>query len=390
MVLSRSEKEILNNSIFKADVAVIGAGPAGTATALSLINQGLSVSLIERSGFDSRKIGEHLTPDAFETLEQLGVLDRVRSDQHLEPPVFQSIWGSDELVTVDYFCNPLGGGLTLNRPRFDESLVDKFKSCGGSFYPWCRVRKIESGYDDWRLTLQFSESKQLLDAKFLVDATGRCAWLARKMGQRPIRFDKLVALAVLMPAKKSDFSGALLESLPEGWWYTSLLPESELVAIFVTDGDLARKSKKTRIDYWYQMLSKSRTTQERIGSRNVHSVRVLPAMSHFLAQPFGNAWLSVGTAAMATDPLSSSGIANGLRDGVKAAMIINDYLNGNHGSLEDYKKALKQCFESYLDDRLKYYSSEARWPQSIFWMRRHSRGIAIEDNNGGINHRTNS
>ena len=63
------------------DVAVIGAGPAGAATALALLDNSLSVALVERSGYDQRRIGEHLTPDAYGDLDKLGVLKKVRAAQ---------------------------------------------------------------------------------------------------------------------------------------------------------------------------------------------------------------------------------------------------------------------------------------------------------------------
>ena len=93
-------------------------------------------------------------------------------------------------------------------------------------------------------------------------------------------------------------------------------------------------------------------------------------MSHLLTHPVGEGWLAVGSAAMATDPLASNGIAGGLKNGLNAAGVIHDYLRGKQTSLSEYSNTLKQIFDRYLADRLHYYSSETRWPQSVFWQRR--------------------
>ena len=365
----------MNSTI--ADVAVIGAGPAGIATALALLDKGLSVTLVERSGYDERRIGEHLTPDAYGSLDRLGVLKKVRAGPHLEPPVFQSVWGDNELVTFDYIFNPNGGGLTLARPAFDLSLVAESEKRGGQLLSRCKIDNIDRNGNEWVLSLVSPEGEQTLHTTFLVDATGRAAWLSRKMGERPTSYDQLVGLATLLPSE-GDNGGALLEALHEGWWYTSLLPEGELVAIFLTDSDLIKKWGKNPGEYWIQMLAESKYTHERLDAMvEPGNFRTLPAMSQRLLRPVGDGWLAVGDAAMAADPLSSGGIAKGLKGGLQAATAIEHLLKGDEDPTNDYVQDLKQGFDDYLDDRLKYYRMETRWPEAPFWTRRHKLGMPM-------------
>src|SRR5262245_57558666 len=57
----------------EVDVVVVGAGPAGSASAIALRRQGLSVALLERSVFPRDKIcGDFLTPGAVARLIELG------------------------------------------------------------------------------------------------------------------------------------------------------------------------------------------------------------------------------------------------------------------------------------------------------------------------------
>jgi flavin-dependent dehydrogenase len=57
------------------DVAIVGAGPAGAATALLLARAGLRVALLDRSEFPRGKAcGECLSPPATRVLERLGIL----------------------------------------------------------------------------------------------------------------------------------------------------------------------------------------------------------------------------------------------------------------------------------------------------------------------------
>src|SRR5262249_14838550 len=58
----------------EVDVAIVGAGPAGSAAAIALRGRGLSVALLEKSSFPRHKIcGDFLTPGAVARLRDLGV-----------------------------------------------------------------------------------------------------------------------------------------------------------------------------------------------------------------------------------------------------------------------------------------------------------------------------
>ena len=60
--------------ITEADVIVVGAGPAGSATAAHLAQAGLAVALLEKSAFPREKVcGDGLTPRAVTQLVKLGI-----------------------------------------------------------------------------------------------------------------------------------------------------------------------------------------------------------------------------------------------------------------------------------------------------------------------------
>jgi flavin-dependent dehydrogenase len=85
----------------------------------------------------------------------------------------------------------------------------------------------------------------------------------------------------------------------------------------------------------------------------------------------GTNWLTVGDAALSFDPLSSAGIAKGLRWGIGAAAVIRRQLDGERGVCTIYQREVYTAFNDYLRTQATDYRMEARWPQSTFWRRRH-------------------
>ena len=66
-------------SAFIYDVAIIGAGPAGSVAAALLNRSGLSVCVLEKQHFPRFVIGESLLPYAMDVLEGAGLLRAVQA-----------------------------------------------------------------------------------------------------------------------------------------------------------------------------------------------------------------------------------------------------------------------------------------------------------------------
>ena len=65
-------------SSLTTDIVVVGAGPAGSATAIFLARRGYAVTLLDRAAFPRDKAcGEYLTPGAVQLLrDEIGLLPR--------------------------------------------------------------------------------------------------------------------------------------------------------------------------------------------------------------------------------------------------------------------------------------------------------------------------
>ena len=113
----------------RADVVVVGAGPAGAATAILLAERGHAVTLLDKAAFPRPKIcGEYLSPEAARVLDRLGVLKAVDA-AGAQPLHGMRITAPDGSVLDGTY--PTGGrwrgyrdhALALPREVFDRVLV---------------------------------------------------------------------------------------------------------------------------------------------------------------------------------------------------------------------------------------------------------------------------
>jgi flavin-dependent dehydrogenase len=362
----------------RADVAVIGGGPAGAATALALKRAGCRVVIIERRDSIVPRVGETLPPAVRLPLESLDLWPEFVNDGHMPSVGNRSAWGSDDLADRDFIFSPYGSGWHLDRQRFDQMFQDAAVSAGVILLRGTSLTRFESlPVEGWRLRLNGPAGSASVTTRFVVDASGRAASFARPHGIKRHLLDHMVGVAGWLepgPEGATLERFTLVESVESGWWYSALMPDGELVVVYMTDADLASQRKLRSEDNWLTLLRQTRHTLARVESHGYHltgPTQIVAASSSFLDEVTGDSWLAVGDAAAAYDPLSSQGILTALDTALKAAPAINAYLNGDRAALREYAAYSKRVSIDYLSNHLTYYAIERRWPRSTFWQRRH-------------------
>jgi len=154
------------------DVLVIGAGPAGSAAAITLARAGLDVVLVDQHVFPRDKIcGDGLIPDAHNALRKLGVLDEVMAQA--QPSGFVGCIG------------PRGGRIdvpgalaVLPRKELDLILCRAAVTAGARMFAPVRFMapiEADDGSGEKRVvgaTLQHGETTRALLARWVVLASG--------------------------------------------------------------------------------------------------------------------------------------------------------------------------------------------------------------------------
>jgi flavin-dependent dehydrogenase len=364
-------------------ITVLGGGPAGCAAAITLKRYvpEMIVKLIcmqPNAAFDIPAVGETLSPGVLPLLDYLGLAEDFVRQRHLPAGGTASVWGTDHLIERNYLFSAHGTGWHLNRSDFDVWLLEKAESAG---VDCIRATAKAAVHSEQRWTIHL-DSKENVTSSVVIDATGRVGWLARQKGSRPQRDDMLVANVrwYLHDQPEQCTAGALVETTPEGWWYSATLPAQRAVAMFMTDADLRSKSS------WDERLAAAPVTSSRLASwHSTGQSAMRPANSQHTPITVGEGWVPAGDAAVAFDPISSLGIGFALRSGMEAARVAAAAVEGDSIAASSYATLISRIYSDYRKRLLSIYRQEDRWPESVFWKRRRTMTCSIAQNRSDEN-----
>lgn len=135
--MSRIQPRIPRPVHLRAQVIVVGAGPAGAITARLLAQQGLDVLLLDRESFPRAKpCGDCLSAGATALLERLHLLDRVLAAPHARLAGWHVIAPDGGLTEGRFHATR---ALAVERAVFDKILVDAACEAGA------RLQRVRVG-----------------------------------------------------------------------------------------------------------------------------------------------------------------------------------------------------------------------------------------------------
>lgn len=321
----------------EADVLVVGAGPAGSATATYLARRGLDVALLEKSQFPREKVcGDGLTPRATRQLIRLGI-DTSPGAGWLRNFGLRIYGGSTtpfELPWPELADFP-SYGLVRPRADFDDLLARNATASGAKLYEMTNITAPILDQRSGRIVGVRSRDGRTFTAPLVVAADGNSTRLSLAMGLNR-RDDRPMGVAVRTYYRSPRHLDDHLESWLELWagkpGQSDLLPGYGWIfgmgdgTCNVGLGVLNTSSAFGRTDYKDLLKRWLDNTPPEWGFRDENmttDIRGAALPMGFNRTPhYTNGLLLVGDAGGMVNPFNGEGIAYGLESAELAAEAI--------------------------------------------------------------------
>jgi flavin-dependent dehydrogenase len=301
----------------QVDVLIIGGGPAGSALAIRLAQFGYDVCLVERAVFPRSHIGESLSPGVRLQLEMLGMGAAVAGFRQCRTALIK--WESEAVIRRDFGD---ASGFLVDRGQFDSILLERARSLGVQVMQPAVLRRRVCHQDGWNIELESAGGKSTVEARFLADASGRAAALRGHKQRTAPR-----TLALYGYWRGGNLPAApRIEAGPDCWYWGVPLPDGAYNAIVFVDAEDFRAQAIPLHLAYDALIRQSHLMAECRDAALSGPVRIADATPYLDSDSIGPRSIKVGEAAMALDPLSSSGVQKAINTALTGAVVVNTLL----------------------------------------------------------------
>jgi flavin-dependent dehydrogenase len=320
-------------------VAVVGAGPAGSALAMLLAREGAHVTLFDEDRRPELLVGESLVPAVVPIFRRLGFEEEMAAFSRVKPGV-SFVWSPADRFSFTFarFApSVFPYAYNIPRPRFDEALRDRALAAG-VHHVVGRARLQPGSADGAGAELLLAPETLAAAPAFagqqpdlIVDATGRARHGARALGIG----------AKLGPRKDvahfAHFEGfhwddapgqVLIARGPAGWSWCIPLEDRLSVGIVLGQDDAAElgRTPEERLE---RAIVRDPWLHSVVGAgRRVTGVATYANYQLISLRGHGPGWVMVGDAFGFVDPMLSPGVFLALRSAELVAEALRPLLRG--------------------------------------------------------------
>lgn len=349
----------MTNLAKEFDVAIAGAGPAGSSAAIQLALNGARVLLVEQKMFPRAKLcGEFISPECISHFERLGVAGNMLAagGAAITNTVFYARSGRSIHLPSEWF-NPGVTALGLSRSEMDNNLLTRAKQVGVTV--WEDAHATGLLRKDQRVAgiiVKAADEIHACAATITIDATGRNRTLARELDQ-PASFrkkPKLVAFKAHLENVRPDDGACEIYFYKRGYGGLSEVEDGRSNLCFIAGARDVRRSASDPETVMHEVVMKNK--------RAAYTLRDARALTPWLSVSLGGfgrhpvaaeeGLLIIGDAASFIDPFTGSGMLMALESGTLVAEMIARHMTHLRTDVSvlahEYRAAYLKTFQSRL------------------------------------------
>jgi flavin-dependent dehydrogenase len=335
------------------DIAVVGAGPAGSVLALRLAQLGKHVALIEKTAEFGPRPGEALTPGLLPLLATAGLRARFEAARCLKFRSAQILWAGRSRRADE-------SGFIVDRARLDSLLLAAAVEAGVCLIRPARIteRAFERA---WSLRL---DNGRTLTARYLADAAGRARMLdGRKVANGASTF----ALCGYWSDVDASCRDTFVEATLCAWYWGAPLDDGIFSAMAFVD------APKARLQRYAGLIEASRLLAPRLQRARCLHLGVCDATPFIDLAPVDETSIKVGDAALCIDPLSAQGVQTAVGTALHGAAVINTILDRPDDrslAIEFYGRRVRQSASFHSTAAAAFYREQFAACATDFWRKR--------------------
>lgn len=339
------------NDVTRADVAILGAGPAGSTLAAILASRGVDTLLIDRDTFPRDKLcGEFLSYDALPVLDAIGVLAEI--DARNAPRITHC----RVLTTAGAYDFPLPlAARGISRVALDDLLFRKAGERGARTITGWSVAAADPAARTIDLTRGGAET-QRIEARVIVGAWGRWGRLDRQLGRAFAGEKGSRYFGFKRHYRKPGREAGVIELLAyrDGYLGVNDVESGETNICGLVHQNRLTGRRGGWESFITELRDESRLFEELFGDAE-------PAQGEFLSsepvifaarEPVESTMFLVGDAAGIIDPLAGNGMAMAIQSAALATPYILSRLAATPG--ERPLKAYAEAWHEAFDERLRW------------------------------------